>query len=317
VKYAYCAALGVAVLIVASLHATPVQAQRVFVAAQGSDGNPCTFALPCRTFQHAHDTVAAGGEIDVLDPAGYGAVTITKSISIQGHGFAGISVATGGTGITINAAAADAVNLAGLLIDGAGFGINGPFDGIVFNSGKSLVIENCMVRNMGLHGLHFVSNAATLQTLSVANSYFLDSEHGILIESKSTGAISAAIQQTVFYGDYIWGMEVFGANGTGPINVAVTDSVASNGGAGSGGFLVVSDTGSVSNLVLTRVRASGNTGGIAAVGANAIIRLAQSTVTGNTSGYSSQMGGQVLSYGDNVIDDNGGNGGTLGSATKQ
>jgi hypothetical protein len=110
---------------------------------------------------------------------------------------------------------------------------------------------------------------------------------------------------------------VFGANGTGPINVAVTDSVASNGGAGSGGFLVVSDTGSVSNLVLTRVRASGNTGGIAAVGANAIIRLAQSTVTGNTSGYSSQMGGQVLSYGDNVIDDNGGNGGTLGSATKQ
>src|SRR5262245_2868298 len=65
---------------------------RVFVAAQGSDGNPCTFALPCRTFQHAHDTVAAGGEIDVLDPAGYGALTIRKAISIQGHGFAGISV---------------------------------------------------------------------------------------------------------------------------------------------------------------------------------------------------------------------------------
>ena len=72
-----------ATLLTLSLGAGAAQAQtRVFVAAQGSDSNPCTFAAPCRTFQHAHDMVAAGGEIDVLDPAGYGAVIITKSISI-------------------------------------------------------------------------------------------------------------------------------------------------------------------------------------------------------------------------------------------
>src|SRR5262249_4943843 len=98
----------------------PAQAQtRVFVSATGSDSNPCTFAAPCRAFQHAHDVVAAGGEIDVLDPAGYGAVTITKAISIQGHGFAGIAVPSGGTGIFINAGAFDRVHLAGLLIDGS------------------------------------------------------------------------------------------------------------------------------------------------------------------------------------------------------
>src|ERR1700686_5098439 len=62
----------------AMLSAVPAQAQRVFVSATGSDGNPCTFASPCRSFQHAHDVVAAGGEIDVLDPAGYGALTINK-----------------------------------------------------------------------------------------------------------------------------------------------------------------------------------------------------------------------------------------------
>src|SRR5262245_53802148 len=85
------------------LSAEPVAAQplRVFVAAQGSDTNPCTFAAPCRTFQKAHDTVAADGEIDVLDPAGYGAVTISKSISIQGHDFSGITAPSGGVAITV------------------------------------------------------------------------------------------------------------------------------------------------------------------------------------------------------------------------
>ncbi len=104
----------------------PAQAQpaKVFVAAQGSDSNPCTFAQPCLSFQHAHDTVAAGGVIDVLGPADYGVVTITKAISIQGHGFAGLAV-TSGNGITINAGASDKVSLRGLLIDGVGSGSNG------------------------------------------------------------------------------------------------------------------------------------------------------------------------------------------------
>src|ERR1041384_6787308 len=93
-----------ATLLTGALIGSPPQAQtRVFVAAQGSDSNPCTFAAPCRTFQHAHNVVAASGEIDVLDPAGYGAVTITKSISIQGHGFSGISPASSTTAITIAA----------------------------------------------------------------------------------------------------------------------------------------------------------------------------------------------------------------------
>src|SRR4029077_6553899 len=107
---------------------------RVFVAAQGSDSSPCTFAAPCRTFQHAHDTVAAKGEIDVLDPAGYGPLIINKAISIQGHGYSGVSVASGAIGITINAGAGDAVSLNGLLIEGAGTGAWG----IVFNGGASL-----------------------------------------------------------------------------------------------------------------------------------------------------------------------------------
>src|SRR5262249_54806907 len=101
--------------------AAQAQPARVFVSATGSDANPCTFVSPCRTLQHAHNVVAANGEIDALDPAGYGAVTLTKSISIQGHGFAGISAASGNA-IAITANATDTVALRGLLIDGVGGG---------------------------------------------------------------------------------------------------------------------------------------------------------------------------------------------------
>jgi hypothetical protein len=135
------------------LGSVPTQAQtRVFVAAQGSDSNPCTFAAPCRTFQHAHDVVAANGEIDVLDPAGYGALTITKAISIQGHGFSGIS-APSGNGITINAGASDKISLRGLLIDGVGTGANG----IQFNTGAFLNVQESLIRNFGGSGIAFIS----------------------------------------------------------------------------------------------------------------------------------------------------------------
>jgi hypothetical protein len=125
-------AIAVAFFTIAALQSPPALAQsRVFVAAQGSDSNPCTFALPCRTFQHAHDAVAAGGEIDVLDPAGYGTLNITKAISVQGHGFAGIAAANGADGIEINAGANDKIGPRGMLIDGVGIGGSG----ILFNTG--------------------------------------------------------------------------------------------------------------------------------------------------------------------------------------
>jgi hypothetical protein len=146
-------ALLFAAVFACSMHASPAQAQRVFVSATGSDGNPCSFASPCRTFQHAHDVASAHGEIDVLDPAGYGAVTITKAISIQGHGFSGITVASGANGITINAGSSDAITLNGLIIDGANAGT----DGIVFNSGANLTVTNCLVQNFVLGSNPFTS----------------------------------------------------------------------------------------------------------------------------------------------------------------
>jgi hypothetical protein len=113
-------------LIVTALASMPAHAQlRVFVSGQGLDTNPCTVTQPCRTFQQAHNIVAANGEIELLDPAGYGPLTITKGISIQAHGFSGITQ-TGNcltcAAITISVTTSDPVTLNGLLIDGAGTG---------------------------------------------------------------------------------------------------------------------------------------------------------------------------------------------------
>src|SRR5512144_3239990 len=120
--------LFIATVFVLGLHAAPAQAQlsRTFVsAAIGNDANNCDRPTPCRTFQGAHNKTNPDGEITVLDPGGYGGLTITKSISIvnDGVGEASILVSGGGTGITVNAPpVAGYVNLRGITIQGIGFG---------------------------------------------------------------------------------------------------------------------------------------------------------------------------------------------------
>jgi hypothetical protein len=305
-------ALLFATVFTCSMHTAPAEAQRVFVSATGSDGNPCTFASPCRSFQHAHDTVAANGEIDVLDPAGYGAVTITKSVSIQGHGFSGITVASGGNGITINASSTDAVHLSGLLIEGGHVGQNG----IVFDGGQSLTVENCVVRNMFNDGLDFLSSATTTQKLVVSNSYFNDNRgEGVFVLPLSSGGINAAIDRTGFHRNNN-GLHVDGTQGTGFLIVAVTDSVASNNS--NIGVLVVSSSGkSPTNLSLTHSLVEGNPTGVWAQGNNATLWLAQSTVMGNNYSFNAASGGIINSFLDNYLAANNFFLGSLTSAGKQ
>src|SRR4029077_2586943 len=100
-----------AALLAFGLSAVPAHARgRTFVSGTGTDSGACTRVAPCRTFTFALTQTAAGGEIDALDPADYGAVTITKAISIQGGGgVAGIQTVPGVNGVTINAGANDSV----------------------------------------------------------------------------------------------------------------------------------------------------------------------------------------------------------------
>jgi hypothetical protein len=223
-----------ATVLVPVLYAVPAHAQepprQVFVAAQGSDSNPCTFAAPCLTFNQANSVVAAGGEIDVLNPAEYGSISISKAVSVQGHGFASIApAASSADGIFIQAAERDKVNLNGLIIDGAGFGSTG----IVFMSGGSLVIENSVVRNWNSSGIAIApTNFFTaFASINISNTLVADNGgHGIYIQTPRLPenlTVTGSFSRVKVYNNAQKGIGIF-TNFGGAIFATVVDSVAAN-----------------------------------------------------------------------------------------
>jgi hypothetical protein len=299
-KHAIVIAAGLA--LAASLSATSAQAQnaRSFVSGHGLDTNACTLAAPCRTFAVAFAHTNAGGEIDVLDTAGYGPLTIDKAISIVNDGsVASVLPPLNGNGITITAGTNDAVSLRGLTIEGAGVGVTG----IVFNTGKSLVIENCVVRHF-TNGIEFLPNASS--NLSVSNTLVADNVlDGIFIGATGSGVVIAALNR-VEANNNRTGITVSGASSTGNVKVAVNDSVAA--GNFNVGFGVTGNPGNApTTLTVSRSVTIGNGVGIGAAGAPATLRVTQSTVTGNSNGWQSAFSGVLLSAGDNTIEGNAGN----------
>jgi hypothetical protein len=298
--------MAVALFAVLSANLTPAQAQpaKVFVAGQGSDSNPCTFAQPCLSFQYAHDTVAAGGVIDVLSPADYGVVTITKAISIQGHGFVGLAV-TSGAGITINAGASDKVSLRGLMIDGVGSGTTG----IGFNTGASLDVQECLIRNFTANGINF--NAATNPPSATTSALFVSDTHvasnlnGIRVFAAGNVIPTGAFDRVVVAGNGNIGLQFVLQQGSGAAaaKFTVSDSDFSNNGA-DGVNLSVPSMVTVASLMLRNVVASNNGNhGVVVMGASAINTFAyitRSTITGNYLGIAAG-GAQITSFGDNSI----------------
>src|SRR5262249_9780070 len=168
-------------LLVLGLPVAPAHAQlaRTFVSSFGNDANDCNRPTPCRTLQRAHNQTLATGEITVLDPGGYGAVPITKTISIinDGVGEAGALVSGNAIGITVNAGPNDHVSLRGLTIKGLDPAF-GSSNGILFNSGASLTIENCVIRNQSGDGIDMPGTVATNTTTTFTLSNTIVAENG-------------------------------------------------------------------------------------------------------------------------------------------
>jgi hypothetical protein len=168
-------------LLACGLSAAPAQAgpNRTWVSGHGTDSGGCPLTAPCRIFAFAITQTAAGGEIDVLDPAGYGTVTITKAISIvnDGAGVAAIGASSSNaiTAIMINAGASDSVHLRGLTIEGPSSATNG----IRFNTGGNLAIENCVVRNFPFGGILIgpMTRSSTPMSFSVSNTIVSNTAH--------------------------------------------------------------------------------------------------------------------------------------------
>ena len=288
---------------------------RVWVSHLGSDGNPCTAASPCATFQHAHNVVAAAGEISVLDPGDYGLVTITKAVSItnDGAGEAGIlNTGSLAAAVTVNAAGGDVVSLRGLVLEGAG---TGGF-GIVANSVGGLHVQNCVVRNFEgplSIGIVMIANTGASKLFVsdslVYNNGSAPNTGGIFVQAQG-GSINALLNR-VQMEDNVLGLKVSSTSAGSNVHLTLRDSTLV-GNAGDGVLAAVSG-GSGAFVFVERTTAVNNAGsGLHADGAHAVILLSDSSVTNNGSGVSTTNGGQLISY---VNNGNNNNVGPEGTAT--
>src|ERR1700733_13975844 len=182
------AVLGTILLPVLCTVPAHAQATRTWVSGVGSDSNPCSRTAPCMTFAGAISKTAAGGEIDALDSGGFGAVTITKSITIDGGGGGGgvASVLVSGTsGITVSAGATDIVTIRNVKFQGLlgnGSKRNPGNAGIEILSGAMLSIDDCKIDGF-TDGIFASTHANAI--LNVTNTILTNTGYGIYLESSS------------------------------------------------------------------------------------------------------------------------------------
>ena len=290
------AALALAV----TLPAVQAQAQspRTFVSAAGNDSNPCTFAAPCRHFQAAVNATSLGGEVDALDPAGYGPITISQAITIEGQGWSYAAPAANSPAITINAVTGN-VYIHGVSLNGVG--ITGLTTGIAFISGGSLTVRDSVIRNFN-EGIIFTPNSSASSKLFVSNTMVSDNAtDGIFIATSGSGTTSGAFGHVEI--EHNGGRGLFIFTNTQTINMTFSDGVVSDNA--SVGISVESDGGTPVNMMVRNSAITDNMIGLEASGtASASIRATRSAITGNGTAWKAS-GGAVTSYADNNIEDNG------------
>jgi hypothetical protein len=274
------------------------QATRTWVSGVGDDVNPCSRTAPCKTFAGAISKTAAGGEISVLDPGGFGAVTITKSITIDGTGTLASILASGTNGIVINSASA-VVTLRNLQINGAGttLGLNG----IRVLAATSVSVENCHIYGFSQEGIEFLptANASLFVKDTVISNNNGVSGGGIFSQGTATATAS------VFLDNVRLERNFFGIKAQDFSKVNIRNSAAV--GNVNNGFWAFSVAQPVEMTIETS-RSSGNgVGGVRAEGSSTVVRLSNTTVTNNLVGFQTGTGGEIESFGNNHQTANGTN----------
>jgi hypothetical protein len=266
------------------------------VSGVGDDANPCSRTAPCKTWAGAISKTAACGEIDALDPGGFGAVTITKSITLDGTGTFASILASLVNGIVINAAATDVITIRGLSIDGFCNGING----INVLQAKTVNVEDCVIFRFST-GNGITVNETNDLNLNVRNSVIRDNTLDGINVFSSGGTVKASLQNVSLIGNgnglharqnsrVIANNSVFANNAT---NGVFADATA--------GFATIRVWNSnISTNGGNGVRA-GNAGG----GASGV-ELGQNQIDNNTgNGVLVGTGGVVETFGNNSIRANG------------
>jgi hypothetical protein len=292
------AVLGIC-LFASAAHA---QATRTWVSGVGDDANPCSRTAPCKTFAGAISKTAPFGEINCLDPGGFGAVTIVKSIIISCEaGTAGVLV-SGTNGIVISVGASDVVYLRGLDFEGLTTGLSG----INFIGSGVLHVQHCVIRKFNAGAASGISfSPSGTSELYVSDTVLADNGvgnvgGGIVITPNANANV---VLSDIHVENNTAGIKVNGTTGTGLVNLSIVDSV-SDGNAGSG-LAVLSAAGHASSVAMVnRSDLSNNIDGLRGDGPLTTVRIGSSVIGGNGIGVSITGGATVQSYGNNQLNGN-------------
>jgi hypothetical protein len=283
--------LGIFAVSILASSIAQAQATRTWVSGVGDDANPCSRTAPCKTFAGAISKTAAGGEIDALDPAGFGAVTIVKAITLDGGGGQVASVLVSGTnGIVVQAQPTDTVILRNLSINGIASGVNGGTNGIRFLSGKALHIEHCTISRFLNNGIDVALTSGgsvfVLDTISQANG-----ASGLSVIGNGT-YVQVSIDNSRFDNN------VTGVSAQDFTRFSIRNSDAS--GNSQVGFLAQANSG-MAVVSIANSTAGNNNIGIQAGGgaAPSSVRVAGVSLFLNASGFVAGANGTIASFGNN------------------
>jgi hypothetical protein len=302
-------------------------ATRTWISGVGDDVNPCSRTAPCKTFAGAIGKTDAGGEIDTLDPGGFGAVTVTKAMTLanEGVGEAGILVA-GTNGIVVNCAGDPTcvVVIRGLVIDGGPNGSNS-LAGVKFFAGKTLIIENTTIRNFSGpspngYGVWFAPTVASPQafnltiensTISTNGQLSANTGGGVFVAPVGPATANVVLDHVRVIGNNA-GVRVDNTNGSNSgIDVVVSNSVVSenvNGGVAA----ITTGATLPATIEIDHSTVSHNNVGLNANGAGATIRFGSTTVHANATAFKNTSG-VLTTYGNNQVNGNAALGATPGS----
>ena len=292
--------LVIATFLLAFASMAQAQATRTWVSGVGDDVNPCSRTAPCKTFAGAISKTAAGGEIDALDPGGYGAVTITKSITLDGTDGAGFGsiLSSGVNGVNVNDSATPTpgtiiVTLRNLSINGAGttLGLNG----INFTSGLRVTVEGCQIfnfRNASSQGGINISLTATGKKMYVKDCTIYDNTRGIRATTTS-GIVLIVVENTALQGNTQEGARLE--------NGAFLEIRNSNISYNATGVNLTGGGNSGASLLHCEVIANTGTGLAAAT--SGFTRIGDTSFIGNATGISQSAPNTVKTFGDNYIID--------------
>jgi hypothetical protein len=291
-------------------YAAPASAQatRTWISGVGDDVNPCSRTAPCKTFQGAIPKTAAGGEINCLDPGGFGGLTITKSISlICDNTQTGVLVASTNAFIVNSATAV--VHISGIDFEGLGQTGSPGINGIYILNAAAVHVRNSKIRGFrNGYGINFSPNTDSqlfIDNVAISESGIASNVNtgGILVSPAAGFSAKVTITNSLISNNINFGMKLDTTGIVGSsISATVENSVFSN---DSTGILVTSpiNTGTAKLALFDSAVTHNVLYGLIASGPGTTMRVGNTKITGNGTGITT-FNTAIKSYGDNYLDGN-------------